>query len=96
MLSEVIKNKLGESSSGHPIAPYSSDDIIRLEHEYGAHNYHPLPVVFSRALGIHVWDPEGRCYMDFLSAYSAVNQGKLIYFQILNYKVMRILNSLRH
>ncbi|KAJ1511698.1 ornithine aminotransferase [Coelomomyces lativittatus] len=46
------------------------------ENEYGAHNYHPLPVVFSKAKGIYVWDPEGKQYMDFLSAYSAVNQGK--------------------
>jgi acetylornithine/succinyldiaminopimelate/putrescine aminotransferase len=38
-------------------------------------SYHPLPVVFARAKGVHVWDPEGRCYYDFLSAYSAVNQG---------------------
>lgn len=38
-------------------------------------SYHPLPVVFSKAKGIHVWDPEGRKYFDFLSAYSAVNQG---------------------
>ncbi|ODV77702.1 ornithine aminotransferase [Suhomyces tanzawaensis NRRL Y-17324] len=45
------------------------------EQEYSAHNYHPLPVVFSRAEGAHVWDPEGKEYLDFLSAYSAVNQG---------------------
>ena len=38
----------------------SSEQIMGLEHHYGAHNYHPLPVVFSKALGIHVWDPEGR------------------------------------
>ncbi|KAL1925812.1 uncharacterized protein VTP21DRAFT_695 [Calcarisporiella thermophila] len=56
-------------------AATSSQDVIHLEHEYGAHNYHPLPVVFSRAQGVHVWDPEGNKYMDFLSAYSAVNQG---------------------
>ncbi|KAJ3227018.1 ornithine aminotransferase [Clydaea vesicula] len=54
---------------------YSSKEIISLEHKYGAHNYHPLPVVISRGKGIHVWDPEGNKYMDFLSAYSAVNQG---------------------
>jgi len=46
-----------------------------MEHEYGAHNYHPLPVVFSKAEGVYVWDPEGKRYYDFLSAYSAVNQG---------------------
>ncbi|KAK7415086.1 ornithine aminotransferase [Neonectria punicea] len=53
----------------------STDSAISTENEYAAHNYHPLPVVFSRAEGVHVWDPEGRQYLDFLSAYSAVNQG---------------------
>jgi ornithine--oxo-acid transaminase len=48
---------------------------IASEHDYAAHNYHPLPVVFSRASGTSVWDPEGKHYLDFLSAYSAVNQG---------------------
>jgi acetylornithine/succinyldiaminopimelate/putrescine aminotransferase len=54
----------------------SSEEVTVLEHSYGAHNYHPLPVVFSEAKGIYVTDPEGNTYMDFLSAYSAVNQGK--------------------
>ncbi|RCI15891.1 hypothetical protein L249_3003 [Ophiocordyceps polyrhachis-furcata BCC 54312] len=53
----------------------SSASAIAAEEELAAHNYHPLPVVFSRAKGIDVWDPEGRHYLDFLSAYSAVNQG---------------------
>lgn len=53
----------------------SSKEAVELESTYGAHNYHPLPVVFSEAKGIWVWDPEGKKYMDFLSAYSAVNQG---------------------
>jgi len=53
----------------------SSADVIQLEHEYAAHNYHPLPVVFDRAQGAKVWDPEGKEYIDMLSAYSAVNQG---------------------
>jgi ornithine--oxo-acid transaminase len=53
----------------------SSEDIIRKDDTFGAHNYHPLPVVISRAEGVWVWDPEGRRYLDFLSAYSAVNQG---------------------
>ncbi|KPM36809.1 Ornithine aminotransferase [Neonectria ditissima] len=53
----------------------STESAISTENEYAAHNYHPLPVVFSRAEGVHVWDPEGRQYLDFLSAYSAVNQG---------------------
>ncbi|KAF8263131.1 ornithine-oxo-acid aminotransferase [Lactarius quietus] len=56
-------------------AHLSSADVISLEHEFGAHNYHPLPVVFDRALGAKVWDPEGKEYIDMLSAYSAVNQG---------------------
>lgn len=53
----------------------SSADAIALEDKYGAHNYHPLPVVLSRGEGVHVWDAEGKKYYDFLSAYSAVNQG---------------------
>ncbi len=48
---------------------------IELEDKYGAHNYHPLPVVLEKGLGSKVWDVEGKCYLDFLSAYSAVNQG---------------------
>lgn len=52
-----------------------SKDAIALEDKYGAHNYHPLPVVLSRGEGVHVWDLEGKQYYDFLSAYSAVNQG---------------------
>jgi ornithine--oxo-acid transaminase len=48
---------------------------MALEDKYGAHNYHPLPVVLSRGEGVHVWDVEGKRYFDFLSAYSAVNQG---------------------
>lgn len=50
-------------------------DLIDLEDKYGAHNYHPIPVVLSRGSGVHVWDVEGKQYYDFLSAYSAVNQG---------------------
>ncbi|SCU80323.1 LADA_0B06546g1_1 [Lachancea dasiensis] len=53
----------------------SSKDTIKYEHEYSAQNYHPLPAVFEKAKGAHVWDPEGNKYLDFLSAYSAVNQG---------------------
>jgi ornithine--oxo-acid transaminase len=52
-----------------------SQDYIALDERYGAHNYHPLPVVISWAEGCRVKDPEGRSYLDFLSAYSAVNQG---------------------
>ncbi|SHF60532.1 ornithine--oxo-acid transaminase [Salegentibacter echinorum] len=53
----------------------SSKEAIELEDQHGAHNYHPLPVVLSRGEGVHVWDVEGKKYYDFLSAYSAVNQG---------------------
>ena len=53
----------------------STHDYIEREEKYGAHNYHPLPVVLERGEGIFVWDVEGKRYFDFLSAYSAVNQG---------------------
>jgi ornithine--oxo-acid transaminase len=53
----------------------SSQELIGLEDKYGAHNYHPLPVVLSKGEGVYVWDVEGKRYYDFLSAYSAVNQG---------------------
>lgn len=52
-----------------------SQQAIDLENKYGAHNYHPLPVVLNRGEGVFVWDVEGKKYYDFLSAYSAVNQG---------------------
>lgn len=52
-----------------------SQEAIALEDQYGAHNYHPLPVVLHKGLGVYVWDVEGKKYFDFLSAYSAVNQG---------------------
>ncbi len=55
--------------------PLSSADLMALEDAHGAHNYHPLPVVLDRGEGVHVWDVEGKQYFDFLSAYSAVNQG---------------------
>ncbi|MBJ7881065.1 ornithine--oxo-acid transaminase [Gelidibacter salicanalis] len=53
----------------------TSQQAINLENKYGAHNYHPLPVVLSKGEGVYVWDVEGKKYYDFLSAYSAVNQG---------------------
>ena len=53
----------------------TSQKAIDLESKYGAHNYHPLPVVLSKGEGVYVWDVEGKKYYDFLSAYSAVNQG---------------------
>ena len=56
-------------------AKLGSNDLMQLEDKYGAHNYHPLPVVLAKGEGVHVWDAEGKKYYDFLSAYSAVNQG---------------------
>jgi ornithine--oxo-acid transaminase len=53
----------------------TSSDLMELENQHGAHNYHPLPVVLAKGQGVFVWDVEGRRYYDFLSAYSAVNQG---------------------
>ena len=56
-------------------AKHSSAQLMAMEDAHGAHNYHPLPVVLDRGEGVHVWDVEGKQYFDFLSAYSAVNQG---------------------
>jgi ornithine--oxo-acid transaminase len=77
-----------EVSNGHNSADVSSNKAAKssyhatstaaamsAEAEHAAHNYHPLPIVFARAKGVSVWDPEGKHYLDFLSAYSAVNQG---------------------
>jgi len=57
------------------MAKMTSQDYIQREDKYGAHNYHPLPVVLEKGKGVYVWDVEGKKYFDFLSAYSAVNQG---------------------
>lgn len=65
MIATTAENKLG----------LRSQTLIGLEEQYGAHNYHPLPVVLSKGEGVYVWDVEGNRYYDFLSAYSAVNQG---------------------
>src|SRR6187397_1454187 len=55
--------------------PLTAADILELEERHGAHNYHPLDIVIARGEGAWVWDLEGRRYLDFLAAYSAVNQG---------------------
>ncbi|KAJ9250120.1 hypothetical protein DTO207G8_6256 [Paecilomyces variotii] len=68
-----LKSTASDKASNYHAA--STEAAITAEKEYAAHNYHPLPVVFARASGTSVWDPEGRHYLDFLSAYSAVNQG---------------------
>lgn len=68
----------GASDSGHGLDPAQSSNqqqYIDREEKYGAHNYHPLPVVLERGSGIFMWDVDGRRYFDFLSGYSAVNQG---------------------
>ena len=57
------------------ISQKNSQYFIELEDKHGAHNYHPLPVVLEKGEGVFVWDVEGKKYYDFLSAYSAVNQG---------------------
>ncbi|KAF7977203.1 hypothetical protein HWV62_4459 [Athelia sp. TMB] len=67
--------KSSNASNGNGQVHLTSADVIGLEHQYGAHNYHPLPVVFDSGKGAKVWDPEGKEYIDMLSAYSAVNQG---------------------
>lgn len=54
---------------------YSAEQLMEMENHYGAHNYHPLPVVLEKGEGVYVWDVDGKRYFDFLSAYSAVNQG---------------------
>jgi ornithine--oxo-acid transaminase len=61
----------------HPTDTFmnTSQQAIELEYRYGAHNYKPMPVVLSRGLGVYVWDVDGKQYLDFLSAYSAVSQG---------------------
>ena len=63
------------SCTGSLSSELSSDEIFKRENKYGAHNYHPIPVALSKGEGVHVWDVEGKRYLDFLSAYSAVNQG---------------------
>lgn len=65
---------LQQHQSNKPHA-LTSDQVIEREHKFSAHNYHPLPVALTRAEGVQMWDVEGRRYLDFLAAYSAVNQG---------------------
>jgi len=63
------------TSTHAPATSARAEQLMQLEDQYGAHNYHPLPVVLSRGLGPYLWDVDGKRYFDFLSAYSAVNQG---------------------
>jgi ornithine--oxo-acid transaminase len=71
----VLKMKDSKRTPDSTIQSLSTQEVMEMEDEYAAHTYHPLPVCFERAQGVHVWDPEGKHYYDFLSAYSAVNQG---------------------
>lgn len=63
------------SAPASAAAALSSEELMQMERDCSAHNYHPIPVVFSKGEGSHILDPEGNKYIDFLSAYSAVNQG---------------------
>ena len=72
---DKVTNSSATSMSTSRYHTTSTEEALASEHQYAAHNYHPLPVVFARASGTSVWDPEGKHYLDFLSAYSAVNQG---------------------
>jgi len=74
-LKKIIATFTAKSSNMSIQTKMSSQEMMALEDLYGAHNYHPLPVVLDRGKGVFVWDVEGKKYIDFLSAYSAVNQG---------------------
>eukprot|EP00270_Netrium_digitus_P010639 TRINITY_DN330_c0_g1_i1.p1 TRINITY_DN330_c0_g1~~TRINITY_DN330_c0_g1_i1.p1 ORF type:complete len:512 (+),score=130.41 TRINITY_DN330_c0_g1_i1:297-1832(+) len=71
----VVHGAVPGVSESRDLGSHGSQELMEMEDKHSAHNYHPLPVVFSRAKGANVWDPEGHHYLDFLSAYSAVNQG---------------------
>lgn len=73
MYSKILKNVQMELI--HQTLSSKAEEMIGKENKYGAHNYHPLPVVLERGEGVFVWDMDGKKYYDFLSAYSAVNQG---------------------
>jgi len=74
-LAKVQQKNLYSTSAQLKEDGLSSEDVFRRENKYGAHNYHPLPVALCKGKGVFVWDIEGKRYYDFLSAYSAVNQG---------------------
>ena len=75
VFSDRSKNSAGTALGASKHLSATASRCILLEEEYGAHNYHPLPVVLSKGRGTKVWDVDGNEYFDFLSAYSAVNQG---------------------
>ena len=74
MKKPTAKTAKKDMSKPNPLGA-KTKSYIQMEERYGAHNYHPLPVVLKKGKGIYVWDVEGKKYFDFLSAYSAVNQG---------------------
>lgn len=71
----VLHEQNGKSNGQANGSALTSEQVFQLEDKYGAHNYHPIPVALARGEGVFVWDVEGKRYFDFLSAYSAVNQG---------------------
>ncbi|XP_063963488.1 ornithine aminotransferase, mitochondrial-like [Lytechinus pictus] len=73
-LQQLVRSQFSVPSQA-AASKLTSDQVFARESRYGAHNYHPLPVALAKAKGVHVWDVEGKRYLDFLSAYSAVNQG---------------------
>lgn len=73
-INEMAKNGYGHAATALKAQP-KSQAVFDREDKFGAHNYHPLPVALARGEGVYVWDVEGKRYYDFLSAYSAVNQG---------------------
>lgn len=70
-----LAQKAASQESAAPASGALSEAVFARENKYGAHNYHPLPVALSKGEGVFVWDVEGKRYFDYLSAYSAVNQG---------------------
>lgn len=72
---QIATSALAGIATAPVASKLSTEQTIQKEHDFAAHNYHPLPIVFDRGVGAKVWDPEGKEYLDFLSAYSAVNQG---------------------
>lgn len=79
MLSKVTSRLAARACSNtgasNSVRQLTSQQVFERENKYGAHNYHPLPVALTKAEGVFVWDVEGKRYFDYLSAYSAVNQG---------------------
>eukprot|EP01016_Furgasonia_blochmanni_P031505 TRINITY_DN3253_c0_g1_i1.p1 TRINITY_DN3253_c0_g1~~TRINITY_DN3253_c0_g1_i1.p1 ORF type:complete len:446 (+),score=123.77 TRINITY_DN3253_c0_g1_i1:3-1340(+) len=74
-LNKVALRSFGHASPNVNAKPGSAEHFMNLEHDYGCHNYHPLPVVLERGEGVFLYDVEGKRYFDFLSAYTAVSQG---------------------